>query len=459
MRSIRIVVAFILLLALALTVQAVVTLNIYVEDTEGSRMSDAAIYVGESYIGVTNSDGWLSYTHPGAENYNLRVSKTGYESRTLTIQKAETSRTVVLSRNSMVLTVLVYDENVAPLRSAIVRVVGPSLEKTEQTGSNGKAIFTLSDGQAYQVFITALDYRDAETSVQLSGTSREISVVMERGDRFAFRITDEETGSPVQGAEIMVDGVLRGTTRDDGIFSYNLRKGYEYLISVKKPEYEDYSMRQYITGDQQVLSISLSKAYYTPFISVFDPAKKIVDGADVYLNGMLLRKTDNYGRASLDRLTAGTYLLEIRKAGFEPYSQEITISEESIDFIANLAYSSVLVRVLVQDESYSVISGASISVDGVYKGTTDASGILSMTLTPGSEYTLTASRDGYHEGVVNHGVPTDGQQDSVTITLKPQFNLFLVGGVILAVLILGGGIYLFKKRGRKGTSRTRFKDW
>jgi PEGA domain. len=459
MRAIRLLLSLILLLALASTAQAVVTLNIYVEDSEGLRIPDAAVYIDDSYIGSTSSTGYLSYTHPGTENFILRVTKSGYESRSVNVQRSETTRTITLTRSSAVLTVLVYDENVAPLKNAIVRVVGPSSEKTEETGSNGKAVFSLSDGETYQIRITALDYRDAETSVQLSGASREVSVVMERGDRFAFRITDEETKKPIQGAEITVDGIVRGTTRDDGIFSYNLRKGYEYQITVKKPEYHPYSVRQYISGDQQVLSIALSKDYYSPFVSVFDPDKKVVEGADVYLDGTLLRKTDGYGRASLGSLTAGTYLLEIRKSGFEPYSREITISDGSIDFAVDLSYSSVPVRVLVADASHSVISGATISAGGVIKGTTDGSGILFINLQPGSEYVLSAAKDGYHEGSVRLVVPVDGQQESVTITLESQISPVLIGGIALVLIIIAGGVYLIRMRMQKGKQIKKFKSW
>jgi hypothetical protein len=459
MRAIRLLLSLILFLALVSTAQAVVTLNIYVEDSEGYRIPDAAVYVSESYIGSTSSNGYISYTHPGTESFILRVTKSGYESRSVTVQRSETSRTITLTRSSAVLTVLVYDENIAPLRNAIVRVVGSSSEKTEETGSNGKAVFSLADGETYQIFISALDYRDAETSVQLTGASREISVVMERGDRFAFRITDEETGSPIQGAEITLDGIVRGTTRDDGIFSYNLRKGYEYLIVVKKPEYRPYSIRQYITGDQQVLSIALSKDYYSPFVSVFDPERKVVEGADIYLDGTLLGKTDGYGRASLGSLTAGSYLLEIRKNGFEPYSREITISDGSIDFAVDLSYSSVPVRVLVADASHSVISGAIVSAGGVVQGTTDESGLLFITLQPGSEYLLSAAKDGYREGSAKLVVPVDSRQESVTITLESQINPVLIGGIVLVLFIIAGGAYLVRMRMQKGKQIKKFKSW
>ena len=459
MRAMRLLLGLILLLALAQASQAVVTINIYVEDSEGLRIPDATVYVSESYIGSTSSTGYISYTHPGTESFILRVTKSGYESSSVTVQRAETTRTVTLTRSSAVLTVLVYDENIAPLRSAIVRAIGPSSEKSEETGSNGKAIFTLADGETYQIIITALDYRDAETSVQMSGASREVSVVMERGDRFAFRITDEETGNPIQGAEITVDGIVRGTTRDDGIFSYNLRKGYEYQIAVKKAEYRPYLMRQYITGDQQVLSIALLKDYYSPFVSVFDPGKKVVEGADVYLDGTLLRKTDGYGRASLGSLTAGTYLLEIRKSGFEPYSREITISDGSIDFAVDLSYSSVPVRVLVADPSHAVISGATVSAGGIVKGTTDGSGLIFINLQPGSEYILSAAKDGYHEGSVRLVVPVDGQQESVTITLESQISPVLIGGIALVLIIIAGGVYLIRMRMKKGKQIKKFKSW
>ncbi|MCP1662969.1 MAG: hypothetical protein D5R99_04145 [Methanocalculus sp. MSAO_Arc1] len=463
MHSLRIVVALILFLSMVAAAQAVVTLNIYVEDARGDPVHDAAVYVGDSYIGSTSSEGWISYTHSGTSSFRLRVAKSGYESRSVTVQRSETTRTVMLEQSSVILTVLVYDENIAPLKDAIVRVVGPSSEKTEDTGSDGKAVFSLPDGSTYEVYITSLDYRDTETSVQLSGSNREISVVMERGDRFAFRVIDDETQDPVSGAEVLVDGRSRGTTRDDGVLSYNLRKGYEYLITVKKPEYEAYSMRQYITGDQQVLTIPLQKAYHTSFVSVFDTDKRVVEGADVFMDGTLLRKTDSYGRASLGKLTTGTYHLEIRKAGFEDYSEEITVSEDSMDFIANLAYSAVPIRVHVQDSSHAVIPGATITVNEENKGTTDESGLLFISLNPGRDYSIAADKDGYHQATISHTVPVGGKQDSVTITLKRSINFLVIGGAAGAVILLAFGLYFMKGRIKtrtpKSGSSKRYKQW
>ena len=459
MRSVRFIVGLLLLLFLIGAVQAVVTLQITVEDSQGKTVSGAEIYIGSDYVGVTDSTGGYYHSHASTSSFNLRVSKSGYVTRTVLVDSTQTKVSVTLPKTTSSLTVLVYDENIAPLRSAIVKVVGPNQEKTAETSSDGKALFTLDYGDTYQIYITALNYRDAQRSVQLTDKTEPISEIMVRADQFAFRVTDSETREPVQGAEVIVDGISRGRTREDGILSYNLKKGYEYLILVEKPEYQPYSMRQYITGDQQVLSITLSKAYHSPFVSVFDPEKKVIEGADVYLDGLLLRKTDTYGRASLNKLGAGTYLLEIRKPGFESYGQNITVSEDSIDFIANLIYTPVSVRVLVQDSSNSVISGAAITIAGEEKRTTDQTGLIFISLIPGQKYILTVTKDGYRDGNAELTIPIDGLQDSVIITLESKPDLIIIGGAALMLLLLAGGIILLKKKRSKRGSSRRGKGW
>lgn len=462
MRSVRFIIGLILLLALVGAVQAVITLQITVEDSENNPISGADIYIGSSYIGVTDSYGRFYYSHAGTSSFNLRVSRTGYGTRTVLVDSSQTTVTIPLAKISTLLTVYVYDENIAPLRSAIVRVVGSATEKTGETSSDGKAVFTLEDGETYQVFITALNYRDAQTSVELSGSSREISQMMTRSDQFAFRVTDAETGSPLSGAEITVDTVVRGVTGTDGTLSSYLKQGNEYLITVTRSAYQSSSMRQYISSDQQVLLVPLSKAYYSPFVSVFNPDKVVIDGADVYLDGVLLRKTDSYGRASLNRLGAGTYLLEIRKTGYDPYSQQINVAEDSIDFIANLAYTPVSVRVLVEDPSHSVISGAMVKIAGEEKGLTDASGLLLLSLTPGRVYEVAVTRDGYHQGNETVSLPLGGISSSVTVTLDPKLDILLIGvGGLILLFIIGGIVLIMKRRGgsRRPSSKRRSKGW
>lgn len=454
MSSLRFILALFLLMALAATAQGVVTLQITVEDTQGNRLSGADLYAGGSYIGTTGSAGTFAYTHSVTSSFNLRVSKSGYETRTATVSSSQTGVTVSLARSTAILTVEVYDENVAPLRNAIVRVVGPGDEKTGETSSNGRAVFTLNPGETYQIFISALNYRDVQRSVQFTEQTEPIRERMIRSDQFAFRITDAETGQPVSGAEISIDSAVRGVTNADGTFLTYLRQGNQYDISVKKPEYQAYSTRQYISGDQQVLTIALQTAYHSPFVSVFDPDLRTVEGADIFLDGVLIRKTDVYGRASLNRLAAGTYLLEIRKTGFADYSEEITVSEDSIDFIINLRYIPVQVRLLVEDPSHTIISDAVIAVTGSTGGMTGTDGSLILSLTPGKEYLLTVTKDGYHETTATITVPVGTPSDSVTITLEPALNLpLLIGGGALIVIVILAGVILLRKRNARSRGK------
>jgi len=452
MSSLRFILALLLLMALAATAQGVVTLQITVEDTLGNKIPGADLYVGGSYIGTTGSQGTYAYSHSESSSFNLRVSKSGYETRTATISASQTTVTVSLARSTAILTIEVYDENVAPLRNAIVRVVGPEQEKTGETSSDGKAVFTLNPGQTYQIYISALNYRDVQRSVQFSEQTEPIREMMVRSDQFAFRITDAETGQPISGAEISVDNAVRGVTNADGTFLYFLRQGNQYEITVKKPQYQTYSTRQYISGDQQVFTITLQTAYHSPFVSVFDPDIRTVEGADIFLDGVLIRKTDVYGRASLNRLAAGTYLLEIRKSGFQDYREEITVAEESIDFIINLRYTAVPVRVIVQDPSHSIISDAVIAVNGGTGGMTDADGSLILSLTPGREYLLTVTKDGYHETEATITIPVGTPTDPVTLTLEPRLNLplLIVGAVLIGIVILAGVILIRKRKMRLG---------
>ncbi len=459
MRSLWFIPLIIVLLVLAGPAQAIVTLSVTVEDTFGNPLPGADVYVDGSHVGRTDGSGIFKHSHGGIDGFNLKISKSGYQSRTVFVEATERSRTVILSKSTVILTVRVYDEHIAPMKDAVVRVTGPGTDKTDATRSDGKTAFTLDDGETYQVTITALDYSDKHVSVLLSGSNREISAVMERGDRLVFRVFDDETHEPISGAEISIDGDVRGITGDDGVFSYNLRKGFDYLITVKKPEYETHTEREFITGDQQVLSIGMKTAYHTTSVSVFDFERKVVEDADIYLDGVLVTKTDEYGRASLGRLSTGIYLLEIRKSGFESYSQEIAVSEDSIDFIATLTYTPVPVRVLVEDTSHVVIAGAQVYVDEVEKGTTNEQGFLFISLNPGRGYTLTASKDGYYEGGSDLAIPIDGLQHSATITLEPKPDLVLIGGAVLVLLLIAGGVFIVRKKRRKRGSPRRGKSW
>ncbi|RQD80411.1 MAG: hypothetical protein D5R96_08820, partial [Methanocalculus sp. MSAO_Arc2] len=97
MRTLWLIPLLIILLALAGPAQAIVTLSVKVEDTFGNPLPGADVYVDGSHVGRTDGSGIFKHSHGGIDGFNLKISKSGYQSRTVFVEETERSRTVILS--------------------------------------------------------------------------------------------------------------------------------------------------------------------------------------------------------------------------------------------------------------------------------------------------------------------------------------------------------------------------
>ena len=267
--------------------------------------------------------------------------------------------------------------------------------------------------------------------------------------------TDKST--PVAGAAISVDGLAMGTTNSAGVLHVSMEKGVYHNIQVTADSYETYTSSQYIETDQTSLTITLSKSYFSPRILVYDADNdmKPVSLATVIVDGKTVGTTDEYGRATLNDLTAGTYTLEVTKPNYNSYKNTVTFTEDSTDVIVELTYAVVPLTVLVVDGN-NPVAGATIYIDNLVTGLTDTTGKFTKDVEPGKTILITASKDGYATQSISWSVTAD-QNNTVTVPITQNCPVALVGGIIAVIIIIGVVVFLVKakgssdNRGRKGS--------
>lgn len=356
----------------------------------------------------------------------------------------------VASAAATSLTVNVYDNSAShdPVKDAKIVIKTGGLEQTLYTDVDGRAKFAAVEYKAtYSITITKDGYDSQSFSLNINVMDKDYTVYLQKSNLIQVKIFNPDKSTPVSGAAISVDGLNMGTTNSAGILHVSMEKGVYHNIVVTANSYEPYTSSHYIETDQTSLTITLSKSYIAPLVLVYDTDKRPIPIAAVIIDGKTTVYTDEYGRAQLTKLTAGTYNLEITKTNYVPYSKQITFSEDSADIAVELTAATVPVTVLVVDGA-KPISGAIISFDNLITGVTDATGKFSTTMSPGKTILVGASKDGYTGSSISYQITTGGN-NTITLSLTPNFPVALVGGAIAVVVIIIVGVLLLRGRGGK----------
>ena len=437
------------------TVQAV-TLRISVTDEKnGDSLADASIYVDGEYVGTTASDGTYSYDHSGKRDLRLKVARRGYQDWTDWVDADRTRILVEMTRNDETLTVEVYDATtLQPVTGALVRVEGDGLSRSETTRSDGSAIFSVRSATLYDVDIRASDYYDVSKTVQMENTERIVQYWLFRKDLLGVQVRDAETSEPVEGAEVFIDGARAGATDSNGNLPLHLRREKRYSLKVTAPDYQPYQEDRYLEEDNVLFLVHLSKSAYPISITAFNELIKPIAGAEVYLNGTLQGKTNQYGRIMLSDVHAGTYEITVKAPGYEEWSKVCQVSGTGEDIVAELDYDRASVTIRAEDPDQKPVADAAILVDGKVVGVTDGLGCIQTALTTNKVYVIAAAREGYENVSVDVEIPLGTTEFTIPLVMERTFNVWMPIGIgVLAAVLLG--VVLVVRRRRMGAGRGR----
>lgn len=147
--------------------------------------------------------------------------------------------------------------------------------------------------------------------------------------------------------------------------------------------------------------------------------------AEVYLGEEVLGTTPGPVE-----LLAGTYEIVIRRAGFKPWRQQVTVEAGQQISLPDIALQTADGILTVRSQP----GGAAVSINGRYRGTTP----VDAELKPGASYDVIVSKAGY--STVNRRVNMpDRQPKTLKLTLEPVLGeVRIVGAPADATLLVDG---------------------
>ena len=448
---------FFVLIVTGIAWGAAVTVQVFEKEENITPLAGALVYANNTLIGKTDDSGTIEVFSPGTEVIPLKVEKFGYDPWEGDIGENTTQILVELQKAKIALSVHLYDaDTLDPVPGVSVTLEGDGSDSRVVSDSNGTAGFVVQSRTSYRIETDAEHYQPASMAVDIGISGKDVQVMLFRDDRFSIVVKDGDTGNPLAGARVFVEGIERGITDPKGVITLPMPRGKVYLIRVVMEGYEDYNGRQIVESDTAFLTIPVTKAPFTIFVSVYNEENDPVEGAFILVDNVIAGTTGRYGRAVLTNITAGRYILEVQHPGYVPARQPLVVAIQGEDVVTELLYRKENITIRTVEGSASPVPGVKISLNGEEAGFTSDKGTLPVLLRVDLPYTITAEKDGYHEVTIEQEISSSNMTPSLEIPMKRNFNwmLFSIAGIGVVAVI--GAILVFRRRsggrshGRRG---------
>ena len=437
------------LVVLCGAVQATNLLITVQDSIDNTTVSHATVYLSGANVGMTNTAGQF-LLQSGQGDLSLRISMDGYDDWSKTVSGNVTSLSVTLVRRTLALNVLLYDSNtLQPVSGATLELVSQNSSQTKTSDSSGAATFATTAYTYYGLNISASNYQPRSDSIEMASKDQDVQYWLLSSNQYSFVVTDKTTHKAIPGASISVDSVLLGTTDSRGILTTTLSRGKSLSIEIKKDGYQEVNQLKTISSSEAVDAVELTSVPVGAFVFVYDINKQPVNGAEVSIDSAVVATSNSFGRATLSGMTPGSYTIVVKKSGYSPVTQTITIVNESSEFPVVLSLSTVSQTIYVQDSDQKNIGGATVLLNGASAGTTDTRGQLDTQLVYGTPYNITVTADGYRAKSVQQTVSIGNTTSPLTITLEKNIDLGFLAMIGLGILVVVIIVIILRIVGRR----------
>ncbi|MGA2121032.1 MAG: carboxypeptidase-like regulatory domain-containing protein [Methanoregula sp.] len=285
------------------------------------------------------------------------------------------------------------------------------------TNNNGQALLTHAGLSNQDIKVSMSGYNDWEQIVDMNTTTLLVNLSRKT---LTLKVTlfDSDTLSPISGANINVTALNASIMQQTGasgsaIFAVN--GATLYSVDINAPNYQARSDTVDMGAVNQEIQYKLLSGNSFSFVATDKDSGKAIPDAEVRLNAILTGKTDARGILITPVSRGKSYSIEIKKDGYQTYTELRTISTSDAVYYASLSKASVSAVVYVIDESRMPLSGADVYINGTLSGTTNEYGRTNFPNLTTGDYLLEVRKSGYT--TQNRAVSISGQSQDYTFTL------------------------------------------
>ncbi|KYC45666.1 MAG: Cna protein B-type domain protein [Candidatus Methanofastidiosum methylothiophilum] len=411
--------------------------------------------------GNSNSRGELLFENIAEGTYTVTIIKSGFVTVLENLDITPISSKTFYLRNTgfKIISGQVYkdsndnklfDSGESGIPKAIVKVTNTVTNETYSvnTDQNGQFRIQVPEGQNYKINVSysTSDYEvpTAVTPIDTVDYSVVVPLII-KGKVYGKVTTDDD--KPLFGIQVFLKGTTVSYTSTDlgGFFRFSVKPG-TYFVEVEFFDYEKYTTEPFNLEqeEQKEVTIVLSKQRGTLTYEIKTEDGRALSEVDAEIiktgSGVLVEKITKANGTI--QLVPGVYTLKADAKGYDPSEINFEITKAGLSRSLTLKQANGSLKVSLKDPKGNPISGVSILIDGVQKGTSDNSGTIVISGLPPKEYQVVASSTLY--GKVTQIVKVEGETEK-DINLVLESNILIQGLPIIIIAVFFLIIALLKK--------------
>ncbi|HSA38322.1 MAG TPA: hypothetical protein P5013_05460 [Methanoregula sp.] len=285
------------------------------------------------------------------------------------------------------------------------------------TNNNGQFLLVHNGLNDQRIRITMIGYDDWEKTVPKNDTAVLVNL-SRKALTLTVKLIDSDNLGPVAGALVNISALNNTQSKYSGTAgtaTFGVNASMLYSIAIAAPNYEPRSGTVDVGNENKDVSYSLLSGSRLSFVVTDKKTKVPVIGSEVYLNAVLAGRTDDRGILNAPVIRGNLYTIEIRKDGYETFSESRTISGSDALLTAEISKASLGAFVYVYDENQNPINGADIYINGSLSGTTNQYGRGTFPELVFGSYPVEIRKTGYVAS--NRTIIVSNKSEDYTFTL------------------------------------------
>lgn len=144
--------------------------------------------------------------------------------------------------------------------------------------------------------------------------------------------------------------------------------------------------------------------------------KAPVPDAEVRIDSALVGKTDTKGRLVIPVNRGNSYTLEIKKSGYQTYTESRIISDADAIYSVEISKAPIGAFIYVYDENHAPLNGADVYINGNFAGTTNQYGRCTFPSLVLGTYPVEIRKTGY--ATVSRSIQVANANDDYTFDMS-----------------------------------------
>jgi len=245
-----------------------------------------------------------------------------------------------------------------------------------RTNALGQAYMSHSGQNDLDLKISMTGYDDWSGVVNRNTTS--LLVNMSRKTlTLKVSLFDSDTLVPVSGAKVNVsaENVTLGKQTDaSGSALFGVNAETLYSLNIVAPNYQPRSGTIDMGSENREMQYWLLSGNRFAIEIKDKDGKAPVPDAEVRIDSVFMGKTDTNGRLVIPVTRGNSYTLEIKKVGYQTYTETRIISDADAIYSVVITKAPIGAFIYVFDENHAALNGADVYINGNLAGTTNQYG-------------------------------------------------------------------------------------